>query len=106
MLAQAEAGVTVRGVFETVGADTEFSYFPVMREAGLPSLEVRLDGNSYMMHHKVIILDRETVIFGSFNFSDSANRQNDENIVIMHDAAFAAYFVEEFEAVWAEAKMP
>ncbi|GAB4156874.1 MAG: phospholipase D-like domain-containing protein [Candidatus Promineifilaceae bacterium] len=106
MLAQAEAGVTVRGVFETVGADTEYSYFPVMREAGLPSLEVRLDGNSYMMHHKVIILDRETVIFGSFNFSDSANRQNDENIVIIHDAAFAAYFVEEFEAVWAEAKTP
>lgn len=106
MLARAEAGITVRGVFETVGADTEFSYFPVMRESSLPSLEVRLDGNSYMMHHKVIILDRETVIFGSFNFSDSANRQNDENIVIMHDAAFAAYFVEEFEAVWAEAKTP
>ncbi len=104
MLAQAEAGVTVRGVFETVGADTEFSYYPLMQEANLPQLEVRLDGNSYMMHHKVVIIDRQTVILGSFNFSDSANRQNDENILIVHDPAFAGYFVEEFDTVWAEAK--
>ena len=106
MLAQAEAGVTVTGVFETVGANTDYSYYPPMRNAGLPNLDVRLDGNSYMMHHKVIILDRQKVIFGSFNFSDSANRQNDENIIIVHDAVFAGYFVEEFAAVWAEAKIP
>lgn len=106
MLARAEAGVAIRGVFETVGAETEFSYYPVMQEAGLSHVQVRQDGNPYIMHHKVIILDRETVILGSFNFSDSANRQNDENVMFVHDAAFASYFVEEFEAVWAEAKTP
>jgi phosphatidylserine/phosphatidylglycerophosphate/cardiolipin synthase-like enzyme len=56
------------------------------------------------MHHKVFIIDRETVIFGSFNFSDSANRRNDENILIVHDPVFASFFVEEFEAVWQEAQ--
>ena len=54
------------------------------------------------MHHKVIVIDRETVIFGSFNFSDSANSRNDENLLIVHDATFVEYFIEEFNTVWAE----
>lgn len=55
------------------------------------------------MHHKVFILDRETVIFGSFNFTNSANDENDENIVIVKDPALAAQFAAEFAAVWREA---
>jgi phosphatidylserine/phosphatidylglycerophosphate/cardiolipin synthase-like enzyme len=104
MLDRAYEGVDVRGVFELVGSNTDFSYFPPMSQSRLPNIEVRQDGNPRMMHHKVIIIDRQTVIFGSFNFSENANRRNDENIVIVHDAEFASYFLEEFEAVWNEAR--
>ncbi|RMH02161.1 MAG: hypothetical protein D6706_00660 [Chloroflexi bacterium] len=104
ILGRADAGVSVRGVFETTGSDTEFSYYPIMQAARLSNLEVRTDGNPRIMHHKVIIIDRETVIFGSFNFTDSANRRNDENIVIVHDPVFTGFFVEEFETVWQEAQ--
>lgn len=104
MLARAEAGVTVKGVFETVGASSEYSYYGPMRVSTLPNIEVWQDGNSRVMHHKVIIIDRETVILGSFNFSDSANNRNDENTLIIHDPTFASYFVEEFETVLQEAK--
>ncbi|MCZ7669841.1 MAG: phospholipase D-like domain-containing protein [Chloroflexi bacterium] len=79
MLARAAAGVDVRGVFETVGSSSEYSYYGPMRISELPNIQVRQDGNRRVMHHKVIILDRETVIFGSFNFSESANSRNDEN---------------------------
>ena len=75
-----------------------------MNEAGLPNLNVLQDGNRRIMHHKVIILDGETVIFGSFNFSASANDSNDENVIIVHDTLFARLFQEEFELVWAEAE--
>ncbi len=105
MLGRADAGVTVRGVFETTGSDTIYSYYPHMAAAGMDNVTVRTDGNPYIMHHKVIIIDRETVIFGSFNFSDSANRRNDENIFIVHDPTFASFFVDEFETVWAEASI-
>ena len=104
MFERAEAGVDVRGVFETTGSQTEYSYYGEMNEAGLPNMDVRQDGNGRIMHHKVIILDRETVIFGSFNFSNNANDSNDEAIVVVHDPTFAQYFVDEFEAVWGEAK--
>ncbi len=104
MIERAEAGVTVRGVFETTGSDTEYSYYGDFKEVGLPNIDVRQDGNPRIMHHKVIILDRETVIFGSFNFTANANDSNDEAIVIVHDPTFTNYFVEEFEAVWNEAQ--
>ena len=104
MLNRAYDGVEVRGVFELVGSNTDFSYFPPMSQSRLQNINVRQDGNPRMMHHKVIIVDRQTVIFGSFNFSDNANRRNDENIVIIHNAEFAGYFLEEFEAVWNEAR--
>ena len=104
MLGRADAGVTVRGVFEKTGSDTVYSYYPHMAASGMANVQVRTDGNPRIMHHKVIIIDRETVIFGSFNFSDSANRKNDENIVIVHDPTFTSFFVEEFETIWAEAQ--
>lgn len=101
MLAKANDGVTVRGVFENTGSNTQYSYFPPMKEAGL---DVRQDGNPRNMHHKVIIIDRQMVIFGSFNFTDSANDSNDENVLIVHDPTIANLFVQEFERVYAEGK--
>ena len=102
ILGRADAGVAVQGVFETTGSETQYSYYPIMRDAGLSNLEVRQDKNPFIMHHKVIIIDWETVIFGSFNFSESANRRNDENILIIQDPTFASFFIEEFSTVWDE----
>ncbi len=103
LLERARAGLVVRGVFETTGAATRFSYFGRLRDAGFPNVRVRTDGNPRVMHHKVFIVDRETVIFGSYNFTGSAETANDENLIIVHDPTFAGYFVEEFETVWSEA---
>lgn len=104
MIERALEGVDVRGVFETTGSETEFSYYGDMLSERLPNLQVRQDGNPRLMHHKVIIIDGRTTIFGSFNFSGNANDSNDENVLIVHDPTFASYFLAEFEAVWNEAK--
>lgn len=104
VLERAEAGLDVRGVFETVGSDTTFSYYPDFRRANLDNLQVRTDGNSRIMHHKVFIIDRKIVAFGSFNYTNSGNDNNDENTLIVHDPEFASYFIEEFELVWEEAQ--
>lgn len=98
---RAGAGVKVRGVFEKTGSQTEFSEYGKMRQA---QLDVYQDGNPYLMHHKVFIVDNRTVIFGSFNFSSSANSDNDENLLIVDDAGLAQSFEEEFERVYATAK--
>lgn len=96
MLERAKAGVKVAGVFESRGASTEYGEYPPMQKAGL---DVLLDGNPYVMHHKVIIVDGETVVLGSFNFSASANRDNDENVLIIHNTDVARLYLEEFQRV-------
>jgi phosphatidylserine/phosphatidylglycerophosphate/cardiolipin synthase-like enzyme len=96
MRARARAGVSVQGVFETTGSETQYSEYGTMRRARLDVLQ---DGNPYVMHHKVIIIDGRTVIFGSYNFSNNADSDNDENLLIVDDPALAAAFEAEFQRV-------
>ena len=103
MVARGRAGVEVSGVFETTGSQTQYSAYGKLKKAGFP---VYTDGNPWAMHHKVIIIDERIVIFGSFNFSDSANTQNDENLLIIDNPDIARAFKEEFDRVLALAQNP
>ncbi len=96
MIDRSKAGVAVSGVFETRGADTEYGEYPRMKKTGL---DVLLDGNPYVMHHKVIVIDAAIVVAGSFNFSTSADQDNDENVVIIHNPDVARLYIEEFQRV-------
>jgi phosphatidylserine/phosphatidylglycerophosphate/cardiolipin synthase-like enzyme len=100
---RAKAGVKVRGVFETTGSETKFSEYGRMKDA---KLDVWQDGNPYLMHHKVFIVDEQTVIFGSFNFSENADTENDENLMIVDDPSLAQAFTAEFGQVYEQAKNP
>lgn len=100
MLERIQSGVTVMGVFETVGSDGEFSEMVPLHCAGA---SVRRDGNPGFMHHKVIILDDRIVITGSLNFSDSANSRNNENVIIIDNAEIAKRYLAEFQRVWEKA---
>jgi phosphatidylserine/phosphatidylglycerophosphate/cardiolipin synthase-like enzyme len=95
--------VTVQGIFEVRGSETEFSEMPPMYCAGF---DVRQDGNPFALHHKVIIVDDTTVLTGSFNFSANATESNDENLVIIRDPDLAALYLTEYERRFAEASPP
>lgn len=96
-------GVEIMGIFEQRGANTEFSECNALLDAGH---DVRLDGNPYTFHHKVIIIDGAILITGSFNYSSNATESNDENVLIVHDPTVAAAYETEFQARWAEAQLP
>ncbi|MCC7106737.1 MAG: phospholipase [Chloroflexi bacterium] len=98
-----KAGVEVVGVFEKTGSETAASEYPKMKAAGL---EVYQDGSPYVMHHKVFVLDGRTTAFGSFNFSSNADRDNDENLLIVDDPGLATQFEAEFQRMVALAKQP
>ncbi len=87
----------VRGVFEKRNSTASWSQLPALHCAGAA---MRQDGNRYVLHHKVIIIDEDTVITGSFNFSKSAAQRNDENIVIIRDAAIAGLYLDEWNRIW------
>jgi phosphatidylserine/phosphatidylglycerophosphate/cardiolipin synthase-like enzyme len=103
MIDRVNAGVPVAGVFEVRGANTEHSSCPPLLGAGA---DVRLDNNSYTFHHKVIIVDGQIVVMGSFNFSANAAESNDENLVIIHDPRVVALYEQEFNKQFSQGQMP
>lgn len=91
------AGGTVEGIMESRNTKANGSDHAAMVEGGINMLPDKEKG---LMHHKVFILDDETVVIGSYNFTAAAEKKNDENILIFKDPAIADIFNMEFERVW------
>jgi phosphatidylserine/phosphatidylglycerophosphate/cardiolipin synthase-like enzyme len=98
-------GIAVAGVMDNGQiASNQGTEYDSFLQAGL---DVRQDGNTNgLMHHKVIIIDRQIVITGSYNFTASAEESNDENVVIIFSPAVAATYLEEFQRVYDQAEQP
>ena len=77
---------------------TEYDLF---KQAGL---KVFVDGNKGQMHHKVMIIDGQIVVTGSYNFSNSAETRNDENLIVIYNQPIANFFMKEFQRVYQQAQ--
>ena len=88
-------GVRIRGLFEKRNAGSTYSRDEFLADAGA---KIYYDKNPNTMHHKVIVIDDETVITGSYNFSKNAETKNDENVLILHNREIAKKYVKEFES--------
>ena len=53
-----------------------------------------------LLHHKVIVVDRQTVVLGSANFSGGAFDKNDENVLIVRAPNFAQAMLKEALRCW------
>ncbi|MEK6826773.1 MAG: phospholipase D-like domain-containing protein [Nanoarchaeota archaeon] len=93
-------GIDIRGVFEKTQAGSEYSEYHRFNDF---EMDVKLDSNKGMMHHKVFIVD-DIVIFGSYNPTKSGDEVNDENVLIFHSIEIAEKFIGEFERLYEESK--
>jgi competence ComEA-like helix-hairpin-helix protein len=57
------------------------------------------------LHHKVGIRDRSIVITGSHNWSEAANHNNDENLLVIQSPTVAPHFTREFENIYSKAAL-
>jgi phosphatidylserine/phosphatidylglycerophosphate/cardiolipin synthase-like enzyme len=98
---QASQGIQVRGVLdayqEGTGLGGEYQH---LRNQGL---EVYLDTHPEKLHHKVMIIDQEIVVTGSYNLTRSAEVLNDENTLIIQNGDIAEIFLNEFGWIYADA---
>ncbi|MBE0682661.1 MAG: DUF1669 domain-containing protein [Anaerolineales bacterium] len=100
--ARAEDGVTVAGVMDTEQVNSNVgTEFDAFNQAGLDVYRDNIDGQ---MHHKVMIVDESIVIFGSYNFTNSAEERNDETLLVIYNEEIAAQFIAEFQRVYAQVK--
>ncbi len=100
LLLKHQEGIPIHGVMEARQV-SKYSKFMVLEYQGIDVIKDKNPGN---MHHKVFIIDRETVVTGSFNPTEGGDIRNDENILIIKDKEIAQKFLEEFERVYSQEK--
>jgi phosphatidylserine/phosphatidylglycerophosphate/cardiolipin synthase-like enzyme len=61
---------------------------------------VRVDRSPYHMHHKFAVLDGETLVTGSYNWTRGAARDNQENLIVTNDIRLVKPFSDTFEHLW------
>ena len=50
--------------------------------------------------HKVAIIDGKIVITGSYNWTWSAEKRNDENVLVLMSRSLAEKYEKEFQRTW------
>ncbi|GIK63073.1 MAG: hypothetical protein BroJett018_08670 [Chloroflexota bacterium] len=99
MISRQNAGVDVMALFEARG-----SLQGAMRPLACAGVPVKQDGNPQTLHHKVIIIDNQIVVTGSFNFSKNAIEQNSENMLIIYDAQLAQQYTAQFDKLYNDSR--
>jgi phosphatidylserine/phosphatidylglycerophosphate/cardiolipin synthase-like enzyme len=62
---------------------------------GVPT---KIDTAHAISHNKIMIIDGETLITGSFNFTKAAQEKHAENVLIIRDKALAAQYTQNWQA--------
>lgn len=88
-------GVKVEVILDKSQRTQKYSSATFLYNSGIPT---KIDAQHAIAHNKVMIIDGETVITGSFNFTKAAEENNAENLLIIHDKKLA----ERYKRNWQE----
>jgi phosphatidylserine/phosphatidylglycerophosphate/cardiolipin synthase-like enzyme len=88
-------GVKVEVILDKNRRNEKKSSAPFLSARGV---QVKIDATRGIAHNKVMIIDGEIVITGSFNFTKRAEEKNAENLLIIHDRKLA----EKYAKNWLE----
>ena len=90
-------GVVVRVILDKENRQPRYTGATYLRNAGIP---VRIDDKVAIAHNKVMVIDGETVIGGSYNYTRSAEDKNAENVTFTKSACVAKLYTGNFERRW------
>jgi len=89
-------GVKVDVILDKSNAETtKYGTANFMTNRGIPTF---IDDQHAIAHNKVMVIDQQTVITGSFNFTRAAEEKNAENLLIIRDGAIAGLYLKNWEA--------
>lgn len=101
LIRTADRGVTVRLCLDrsddNAGINAEVAQ-------GLSNTAVELrQGLSFAgekIHHKFVVIDETALMTGSYNWTDSADMRNDENLLYLVDPVIAGQYTAAFNELW------
>jgi len=93
-----QRGMDVRAILDKSQRREKYTGATFLKHAGIP---VVIDERPAIAHSKIFIFDQQSVLTGSFNFTQSAQKRNAENlIVIKGDANLVRAYTDNWNARW------
>jgi phosphatidylserine/phosphatidylglycerophosphate/cardiolipin synthase-like enzyme len=87
-------GVKVEVILDKSQRTDKYSPATFFFNTGIP---VKIDAQHAIAHNKVMIIDEETVITGSFNFTKAAEESNAENLLVVRDKKLAERYTKNWQ---------
>ncbi len=73
-------GVKIEVILDKSQQSQKYSSADFIAHAGIPTY---IDSSHALAHNKIMIIDRSTLVTGSFNFTKAAEEKNAENLLII-----------------------
>ncbi len=89
-----ERGVDVQVILDKSNRKAHYSAADFLIHHGVPT---RIDAAHAIAHNKVMIVDGQVVVTGSFNFTTAAEEHNAENLLVVHDPRLAAEYLRNWK---------
>lgn len=93
----ADRGVKIQVVMDHEQAAGKYAKDEYLISQNIP---VILDKHAGLMHDKFAVIDGQTVLTGSYNWTAGATYKNDENLVIIRSTENATVYNAEFARLW------
>jgi phosphatidylserine/phosphatidylglycerophosphate/cardiolipin synthase-like enzyme len=88
-------GVRVSVILDKSQRSEKYSSADFVSNAGIST---RIDAAHAIAHNKVMVIDNQRVITGSFNFTKAAEEKNAENLLVIDDPSVASRYAANFQS--------
>ena len=95
-------GIFVRLILDGRQTMNSYSAYAKFIKSAPGDIAVVVKAGRGVMHNKFAIGDGNAVITGSYNWTESARRANNENLVIIRRGSAVGKFINEFNMLWQE----
>jgi len=93
LLAAKKRGVQVQAIIDKSQRSAKYSEVDFLVNVGIPT---RIDARHAIAHNKIIIIDDQVVVTGSFNFTKAAEEHNAENLLVIRSPELAKKYTDNW----------
>ena len=87
-------GVAVQVLLDKSQRTERYSEADFLRNAAVPTF---IDAKHAIAHNKIMVIDGQTVLTGSFNFTKAAEESNAENLLVIADPVLAKKYLQNWQ---------
>lgn len=93
-----ERKVDVRIITDAKQLNQKDNYIPIIKNAGVTCYKA-YENTKGCLHSKSLVIDNYITITGSFNFTNSADKNNAENIIVLRSREIAKKYIHHFNYI-------